>query len=145
MKLLLNSSDSPFCLLWTALLLLSSSLNLFLLFKICHWSLLVVTCLVLRSNMIIFQSCNASICSLIGWNECQMSNTKDKLTLEEKEELCFVGCRKFCLITYSLSLAHWMILLSRQIKSLRHSIVQLVETGKFIIWVPRNRYKVHYN
>ncbi|XP_060588771.1 disintegrin and metalloproteinase domain-containing protein 10-like isoform X3 [Ruditapes philippinarum] len=39
-------------------------------------------------------SCNASICKLIQWRECQMSNNNDKLTIQEKEDLCYIGCRK---------------------------------------------------
>ncbi|XP_053408228.1 disintegrin and metalloproteinase domain-containing protein 10-like [Mercenaria mercenaria] len=39
-------------------------------------------------------SCNASICKLIQWRECQMSNDEEKLTIQEKEDLCYIGCRK---------------------------------------------------
>ncbi|XP_052807457.1 disintegrin and metalloproteinase domain-containing protein 10-like [Mya arenaria] len=39
-------------------------------------------------------NCNRSVCNLIEWHECDLTNVAAKLTLKEKEELCFVGCRK---------------------------------------------------
>ena len=47
-----------------------------------------------------FQKCNASVCKLIGWRECQNFNDNEKLSREEREELCYIGCSEFtqCLI-----------------------------------------------
>ncbi|XP_060553555.1 disintegrin and metalloproteinase domain-containing protein 10-like [Ruditapes philippinarum] len=39
-------------------------------------------------------SCNASICKLIQWRECLMSNDNENLTIEQKEKLCYIGCRR---------------------------------------------------
>ena len=43
----------------------------------------------------LFQQCNASICKLIGWKECQSFSDAKKLTHDEREELCYIGCRKY--------------------------------------------------
>ncbi|WAR08948.1 ADA10-like protein [Mya arenaria] len=39
-------------------------------------------------------NCNRSVCDLIGWHECELANGATKLTIKEKEELCYVGCQK---------------------------------------------------
>ncbi|XP_060574793.1 disintegrin and metalloproteinase domain-containing protein 10-like isoform X2 [Ruditapes philippinarum] len=39
-------------------------------------------------------SCNASICKLIHWRECLISNDNENLTVKQKEELCYIGCRR---------------------------------------------------
>ncbi|XP_052810101.1 disintegrin and metalloproteinase domain-containing protein 10-like isoform X2 [Mya arenaria] len=39
-------------------------------------------------------NCNRSVCNLIEWHECDLTNSAATSTLTEKEELCFVGCRK---------------------------------------------------
>ncbi|WAR08935.1 ADA10-like protein, partial [Mya arenaria] len=39
-------------------------------------------------------NCKRSVCSLIGWQECELTNGAATLTPKEEEELCFVGCQK---------------------------------------------------
>ncbi|KAL4232593.1 Disintegrin and metalloproteinase domain-containing protein 10 [Mactra antiquata] len=39
-------------------------------------------------------SCNASVCKLIGWTECAATIEHEKLSIDDREHLCYMACKK---------------------------------------------------
>lgn len=81
-------------------------------------------------------SCNASVCKLIHWRECQVFTDKQKLTISEKEDLCYIGCQKSskseCISTNDLRRVH----LYPELEDLLRNVSEQEKTNKLPIQLP---------